>query len=235
MSCSLLDRGSTPDCENLPIPGTEARLILINWDDVLFIYDGNDTGESGRVWDDTFDQTFGPFISAGTGLGVITSIILKGGRQAYEFLGFRNDVKKSEECEQTSHRKKRFKHACGFVVYEIDQAQKNNLVKMSKGRFIAIVENKGRGDDAFELLGRECGLKIVAGVIRETQGFYQIQLATPDNGIEYERKLPQTFGKSYQDGLEMIEGLLEEPETLTADATDITADSDLITADQTMR
>lgn len=209
MSCGRLDRGSTPDCDNLPTGGTEARLILINWDDVLYVYEGNDTLPSGSVWDPTFDLTFGPVVTAGTGLGVIVQIVLKAGKTAYEFFGFRNDVKKSEECEQTSHSKKRFKHHCGFVVYEIDQLQKNNLKKMSKGRFMAIVENRGRGADAFELLGKNSGLKMVAGVIRETQGFYQINLSTPDNGIEYERKLPQTIGISYANALEIIDDLFD--------------------------
>lgn len=238
MSCGSITKGSEPDCDNIPVGGTKARLILINWDDVLYILEGNDIFGSGSVWDDTFDDTFGPVVVAGAGLGVITAIVLKPGRQAYEFIGFRNDVKKSEETQKTTGNKKRFIHRCGFVIYEVDQLQKLNIKDIAKGRFMAIVESKGEDPDSIELLGKDCGLQIVAGRIRdayETQGVFVINLATPDNGVEYERKLPQTVGTSYANAVEIIDGLLAEPEPLTVDATDITVDSDLVTADQTMR
>ena len=214
MSCSTIDRGSQADCDDLPTPGTEARLILINWDDVLYIFEGNDTSESGRVWDNTFDNTFGPMVVAGVGLGVITQIVLYPGKQAYEFFGFRNDVKKVEEVERISSNKKRFLHRCGFVIYEVDQLQKVNINHMAKGRFMAIVERKGGDEDSLELLGRDCGLKMQAGRIRDVHqnsGVFIIDLATP-GGVEYERKLPQTVGTSYTNGLEIIDDLLESEE-----------------------
>lgn len=207
MSCSTIDIGSQPDCDNLPTPGTEARLILINWDDVLYIYEGNDVG-GGRVWDDTFDFTFGPLVTAGIGSGIIIQIVLKPGKQAYEFLGFRTDVKKSEEVQNTTHNKRRFLHRCGFVIYEVDQLQKVNIKHLAKGRFMAIVTNN---NESIELLGKNCGLKIEQGKIRdvhENGGVYVINLSTP-GGVEYERKLPQTVGTSFENGLEIIDGLLE--------------------------
>lgn len=212
MSCGHISRGSEPDCDNLPVGGTKARLILINWDDVLYILEGNDVAESGSVWDETFDETFGPSVLAGAGLGVITAIVLKPGKQAYEFIGFRNDVKKSEETQKTSHNKKRFIHHCGFVIYEVDQPQKLNIKDIARGRFMAIVESNGEGADSIELLGRDVGLQIDAGQIRsahETSGVFVINLSTPDNGVEYERKLPQTVGTSYADGQEIIDGLFD--------------------------
>lgn len=212
MSCGTISRGSIPDCDNLPVGGTKARLILINWDDVLYILEGNDTLSSGSVWGPEFDDTFGPIVEVGAGLGVITSIVLKPGKQAYEFTGFRNDVKKSEETQKTTGNKKRFIHRCGFVIYEVDELQKLNIKDIAKGRFMAIVESKGEDPDSIELLGRDCGLQIVAGRIRdayETQGVFVINLATPGNGVEYERKLPQTVGISYANGLEIIDGLME--------------------------
>lgn len=213
MSCGSITRGSTPDCDNLPIAGTDARLILINWDDVLYILEGNGEIESsGSVWDSSFDITFGPVVTVSSGFGVITAIILKGGKEAYEFIGFRNDVKKSEETHKTSHNKKRFVHRCGFVIYEVDPLQKLNVRDIARGRFLAIVETKGKDDNSLEVLGKDCGLQIEAGQIRnahETNGVFVINLSTPDNGVEWERKLPQTLGTSYENGLEIIEGLLE--------------------------
>jgi len=183
MSCHLLDRGSSFDCE-VPTAGTEARLILINYDDVLKIY-----------WSD--DK-------------VITSIVLKVVKVAYEFFGFNQDVKKSEGVVKTNL-KNRFTHSVDFVVYEVTQQQKNNLRKMAKGRFMAIVELSGKTDYSLELLGREVGLKMSSGQIKsahESSGVYTISLATPDNGIEFERGLPQVIGSSYNNGIEIIDDIL---------------------------
>jgi len=234
MSCGQITRGSIPCCDestvssegtfdptfdftfqgsgqavecSMPVAGTRARLILINYKHVVKIYTSD--------------------------IGVITSIVLSG--PAYEFLGFRNDVKKSDEVIKTSNSKRRFKHHVSFVIYELDQLQKRNIIKLAKGRFVAIVENNGKGPDSIELLGRECGLKMMEGQIRnahENGGLYIIDLSTPGNGIEFERKLPQTVGGSYSEGLTIIEDLLN---ALTVDATDITVDSDMITSDQTIR
>lgn len=185
MSCGTITRGSEPDCDNLPQEGTRARLILINYNDVTRIYTSD--------------------------IGVIISVGMRSGTVGYEFLGFRNDVKKSDEVVKREQSKQRFKHNVSFVVHDRDQPQKTNVVNIVKGRFIAIVENKGKDENSIELLGRECGLQIVGGQIRnahENGGFFTINLATPDNGVEFERKLPQTLGTSYSDGLDLIEVIL---------------------------
>jgi hypothetical protein len=80
-----------------------------------------------------------------------------------------------------------------------------------RGRFLAITESKGKEENSIEVLGKECGLAIVGGLIRDAQengGMFTINLATPDNGVEFERKLPQNLGATYEDGLIIIEGLL---------------------------
>ena len=184
MSCYLIDRGSTVDCE-VPAAGTEATLILMNWDDVETIYI-NDEGK-------------------------IISIDLNGDAVAYEFFGFNQDVRKSEGVVQTNL-KNRFTHSVDFVVYEVTQEQKNNLRKMAKGRFMAIMELKGMQDYSIELLGIEVGLKMLGAQIKnvhENSGVYTISLSTPDNGIEFERKLPQVVGISYENALEIIDSLLD--------------------------
>ena len=184
MSCHTITIGSGPDCDNLPIPGTEARLILINWDEVERIY----TNDEGKI----------------------ISIDLSGDAVAYEFLGFGQDVKKNEGVVQTDL-KNRFTHSVDFVVYELTQEQKNNLRKMAKGRFMAIVELKGKEDYSIELLGIDVGLKMLGAQIKnvhENGGLYTITLSTPENGVEFERKLPQVVGTSYENGLDIIEGLL---------------------------
>lgn len=184
MSCGRITKGSVPICDELPEGGTRARLILINWDDVRFIFENN---------------------------GVITSIELYPGKVAYEFLGFNADVKKSDDVVKLTTLKSRFRHATSFIIYENDQPQKTNIKGLVKGRFLAITESKGHEDNCIEVLGRDCGIAIVGGVIRdayENGGMFTINLSTPDNGVEFERKLPQTLSATYEEGLVIIEGLL---------------------------
>lgn len=189
MSCGTITRGSAvAGCDDLPEAGTRARLILINYKDV-----------------DRYKELNGK----------ITDIILFAGSFGYEFTGFRNDIKKSEEVVKREQSKQRVTHSVGFVVYEVDQPQKTNLKQLARGRFVAIVESNGKDDDSIEVLGKECGLQIVEGQIRnahENSGVFVLNLATPNNGIEFERKLPQTLGTSYTDGLEIIDDILEEAE-----------------------
>lgn len=209
MSCGTIDIGSAADCENIPESGTRARLVLMNWADVYRITESN---------------------------GIITSIELYPGKQAYEFLGFRTDVKKADEVVKTVL-KSRFKHHVGFIIYERDQIQKNNIWRIVRGRFLAVVENNGKDENSIEVLGKNVGLQIVGTVIRnayENGGFFVISLSTPENGIEFEKKLPQNLGYSYGEGLSIIYALLNPGEEVpTFDSTAFTFDSSLLTFDQT--
>jgi hypothetical protein len=192
MSCGTITRGSSADCDSLPPGGTNARLILFNFDDI-------------EGFDEDSDNN-------------ITDITLKQGATGYEFLGFRNDVKKSEEVVKPEVGIPKFKHNVGFVVYENTQVQKNNVENIARGRFVAIVENKGKDNNAFEVVGKGVGLEIVAGPIRnahENGGFFVISLSTPDDQGELEPQLPQTLkasgstsGTQYQANLALIDSLL---------------------------
>ncbi|HET7898610.1 MAG TPA: hypothetical protein VFL47_13085, partial [Flavisolibacter sp.] len=145
----------------------------------------------------------------------ITDIDMAGGAYAYEFLGFRNDVKKSEEVVKPEVGVPKFKHNVGFVVYENSQLQKNNVENIARGRFVAIVENKGKDENSFEVVGKGVGVEIVAGPIRnahENGGFFVISLSTPDDQGELEPQLPQTLlaggsgsGSVYQNNLAFID------------------------------
>lgn len=196
---NLIDRGSSVECDEIPEAGTRARLILINYKDISRFYVSDE--------------------------GKIISIEMLANKQGYEFLGFRSDVKKSDEVVKRELSNKRFKHAVSFVVYEQTQLQKNNLRGMIRGRFVAIIENRGKDDDSIEVLGREVGLEIVGGLIRdahESGGFFILNLATPDNGVEFERKLPQTLGIDYSTGLEIIEEVLSIGEGIFDETFDLT-------------
>lgn len=189
MACGAITKGSDADCDEIPEGGTRARLILANYDDI-----------------ESYTETD----------GVITDIELAGGAFLYEFLGFRNDVKKSEEVIKPDVGIPKFKHNVGFVVYENTQVQKNNVENIARGRFVAIVENKGKTENVFEVVGKGVGVEIVAGPIRnahENGGFFVISLSTPDDQGETENKLPQTLqiagsGTTYANTLAFLETLL---------------------------
>lgn len=192
MDCGDITRGSSADCNNLPPGGTNARLILFNYDEIV-----------------DFDEDEN---------GVITAINLETSPQAYgyEFIGFRNDMKKSEEVIKPEIGIPKFKHNTGFVVYENTQIQKNNVEKIARGRFVAVIENKGKSDYSYEVVGKGVGLEIVAGPIRnahENGGFFVIALSTPDDQGELEPKLPQTL-QVEASGVSIYESTTDYLETL---------------------
>ena len=212
MSCGTITRGSIATCDTAP-GGMRARVILINFSDILKIYSNDD----GKIVDIVLKSEIAGGIPLDFELDAPFSSEVISSSTAYEFLGFRNDVKKSEEVEKTSQHKKRFRHNLSFVVYEVDQVQKNNLKRLAKGRVLAIAETLGETEDSIEVLGRDCGLQIVAGQIRSAgeNNVFIINLSTPDNGREYERKLPQTLGISYENGQDIIDDLVGEEEEPT--------------------
>lgn len=188
--CGAIDRGSSADCDNLPVGGTEARLILFNNADIASYTEDAD--------------------------GNITDISLNPGAFGHEFIGFRNDMKATQESLTPEVGPTRFKHGVGLNIYEMTQLQKNNIEKLARGNVVAIVENRGKDANAHEVFGKGVGLQIVPGVLRnahENGGLYVIALATPDGEGLTEPKLPQTLlatgsGTAYEANLAFIESLL---------------------------
>ena len=188
--CGAIDRGSSADCDNLPVGGTEARMILMNNADIS----DYDVDADGNV----------------------TDITLNPGAFAYEFIGFRNDMKATQEAITPDVGPTRFKHGVGLNIYEMTQLQKNNIEKLARGNVVAIVENRGKDANAHEVFGKGVGLQIVPGVLRnahENGGLYVLSLATPDGEGLTEPKLPQTLvvagsGSAYENNLAFIEDLL---------------------------
>lgn len=170
MSCGTITIGSSPSCTDPLKSGTEPRLYLFNYQDVVTVTESTSTPN------------------------LLTAFTLASNTVAHVFEGYKQDVKPTQEVIAPSNGANQFKHSLGFVVYEITQLQKNNLQRLAKGRFIAVVENKGKESEAFEVYGLGSGLEIVPGVARDSYangGGYIIQLATPEN--EFEPMLPQTI------------------------------------------
>lgn len=187
MACGSITRGAViDDCADIPNGGTRARLLLANYDDI--------TGYT----EDVNEQ--------------ITAITMAPGATFYEFTGFRNDVKSFQEVIKPEIGIAKFKHSVGLVIYENTQLQKNNVENIARGKFVAIVENKGKDVHSVEVVGKGVGLGIVAGAIRnahENGGFFVLTLATEDDIGELESQLPQTLtGASYAAIQTLIDALL---------------------------
>lgn len=184
--CGNISIGSDPDCDDLPVGGTEPNLWVINWtdldDDAPFTYDVN---------------------------GKITDIVLKAGKVAYAYVGFRNDMKVLSEVVNPGVGPNGVKQTGGLVIYDRTQIMKNNIRKFIKGKFVFISKLKGRDDDSLIVMGAKVGLEIVPGGIYDAHangGYYILSFASPEG--EMELGLPITLGTTYQDGLDIITDLL---------------------------
>lgn len=193
MSCGLITLGSRPDCDDPLKSGTRPRLFLINYDDVISVTESTSTPN------------------------LITAITFAANKVAYVFENFKQDVKPVQSTIAPANGSNQNKHAVSFLVYETGQLQKNNIQEIQKGRFMAIVENKGKTANSFELYGLGTGMEIVPGDNRDGQangGGYIIPLATPDG--EFEPMLPQTiFSTDYATTLALVEEYAGLP-TVTA-------------------
>lgn len=183
MSCGNITTGSRPDCNNPLKTGTQPRLFLMNYDDLLSVTTSTSTPN------------------------LLTALTFATNTVSYLFEGYKQDVKPTQEVIAPSNGQNQFKHNLNFLVYEISQLQKNNLQRLAKGRFIAIVENKGKDANAFEVYGLNSGLELVPGVVRDplaNGGGYLISLATMEN--EFEPLLPQTlFSTDYATTKALVE------------------------------
>ena len=185
MACDLIVLGSRPVCADDGTPlksGTMPRLFLFNLTEVLSATESTTTPN------------------------LLTAITMATNTVSYVFEGYKQDVKPTQEFVVPGNGGTMFKHAVNFIVYDITQLQKNNLQRMAKGRFVAIVENKGKNDESFEVYGLGSGMEIVPGVARDTNangGGYIISLATPE--VESEPMLPQTlFTTDYATTLALV-------------------------------
>lgn len=196
--CGTIQIGSSPNCLVPLKSGTEPRLYLFNFDDIVSVTEG-------------------------TTPNLLTAITLKANTVGYVFEGYKQDVKPIQEVIAPSNGANQLKHSLGFIVYEITQLQKNNLQKVVKGGFVAICENKGRNADSFEVYGLNAGLEIVPGQARDTYangGGYIIQLATPEN--EFEPLLPQTlFITDYATTKALLDGYAALPTVTVISDVDI--------------
>jgi len=186
MACGEITLGSAADCDNLPSGGTRARAIVFNYDDI----------ESYTEVD-----------------GVITAINLVNGAYGYEFTGLGNSFQKSEDFSRSGATGiGRYKHKNSIIIYERTQAQKDNIKSMGNGRFVVALFNRGDDADAIELAGKDVGVELTPGEIRNAyanDSFFVLNMATPEGEIENESAPMQSvFITDYATTVAMLEALL---------------------------
>lgn len=192
MGCGSITRGSVvEDCADIPPGGTRARLLLANKSEITgYTYNGD---------------------------GEITAITFAASAGFYEFTGYRtNEIGKTEEVIKPELGPAKFKHGTKLIVYENTQIQKNNIESMVKGSMVALIENNGNDANSFELLGKDVGLSVVAGPIRDANtngGYFVINLATPDDEgvLEGELATTVTLASGYTANLAAIDALIIAP------------------------
>ena len=178
--------GSDPDLCNPPAGGTRARAILFNYDDIDDYTEAN---------------------------GKITAINLKAGKSGYEFVGLAQSFLLSQDFQRSSTTGiGRYKHKHTLLIYERTQAQKDNIKNLGNGRFVAALFNRGQDADAIVLAGKDVGLELQAGEIQNAyanEGFFTLNMATPEGDTENESALMQSFGPDYDTVETMLEALLD--------------------------
>lgn len=177
-ACGGISVGAPYDCDNPIAAGVDQRLILIDktvFDEAII----------------TFDVTI---------TTLITNIVLTGsGNAGFAFQGIRRSLNPQSAFVPATV-SVGYDHQVDFQVFEIGQAQKDNLEKLGLSKVVAIVQNvnaPGNGDAVFEVFGKDAGMELQAGPMRinsdnETNSSYTISLKTSDESGK-EPKLPTSY------------------------------------------
>lgn len=189
--CGKISASVAIDCDNPLVAGANDRLILINKED----------------WD---NGTITPNVSNSE---LIEGITLPSGTDAYYFEG-KNDSVEPKQTLVKQRYAEVYDHEVIFKVFKADAATKQQLEKMVKGKFVAIIENNFKGssgNSCFEIYGYDVGLQVMEmeRVIMdaETQGAFNITLRTPENIKE--AHLPKTlYITSYAATKAVVDALL---------------------------
>ena len=179
------------DCDNPIVPGVDQRLILGNLGDIDTI---------------TFDLTIPTLITDIT--------LLSGGKEALFFEGIRQSLNPQYSLIPATV-SVGYDHQVDFLVFDLNQVQKENLEAMALTKLFAVVQNRnnaGNGDALFEVYGIGTGLELQTNVRipsdTETGGAFSLSLKTSDNEGK-EPKMPQNwFDTDFATTLAKVDALL---------------------------
>lgn len=191
MGCGEITQGIANNCAYPLSGGVDDRLLLINYSD----------------WKDAV------ITRNITNNQIIENIVLASGANAFVFEGQnnsntpKNDMVKGKVFNN-------FTHEVAFLALTKDAATKETLEEITKGRFVAIVQNNYKGNagaSAFEVYGGDAGMICtVMGADpanADTQGAYSITLASLAPSLE--PHLPATiFITNYATTKAIVDGLV---------------------------
>lgn len=199
--CDAISLGAIYDCQNIPQPGNDPTLVLVNKEDL----------NAGSI----------TYNTAGT---LITNVTLATNRPAYLFQGWKDSVKSKIDLVQTDSGPM-YKHMVDLVVYDVSPVQRQNLERMCRGSICAFVEKRKKDSNTFELYGADAGMYVVPGTLyssNENGGVFKVSLASLDG--QEETKMQQTvLSTDYATTQSLIRGLTFPPSITSLNVTAIAA------------
>jgi hypothetical protein len=199
--CDSISIGAVYDCKNIPQPGNDPSLVLVNKEDL----------NAGSI----------TYNSAGT---LITNVTLAVNRPGYLFEGWKDSVKTKIELVQLESGPM-FKHMVDLVIYDVTPIQRQNLERMCRGSVSAFVEKRKKDSNSFELYGGDAGLYVVPGTLyssNENGGVFKVSLASLDG--QEEVSMQQTvLSTDYSATKSLIRGLAFGPTITSLNVTSIAA------------
>lgn len=176
MACEgLITADILYDCDNSPVGGLEADVLLFNVADI-----------------DTAAIT----VDAANG-DIVTNFQLLSGKTGFLLQGVKQINSASSELVKKEFSSDKHKHVFNGVVLNVSAANKLQINSMSEGaKYIAIIDRKWKGAanaEAFLILGLESGLELQTAIwnSNENDGVLQFSLESTENFEE--PKLPNTL------------------------------------------
>lgn len=170
MGCVSIDANIEIPCPNDLTAGVVANFLLANKDDISTI-----------VYDNTNKH-------------LITDINMKQGKKFYKVEGQLQSTEPKVTMVAGTY-VNQFEHELKFLVFKIDAATREQLVKMKDGNFVAILENNytsANGSTKYEVYGAGTGLKgnLIERTVNDTEtlGAFSVTLKTAEYARE--AKLP---------------------------------------------
>ena len=171
-----LQMGKNMNCTSLVKDSTECRSPIPGVENIVYLIDRNKLLTYSKDPENLY----------------IEEMIFSSG--GYYFRGIRTSVNPSAEVVAGDNLN--FPHNLQFIIPDVSNSQKKNIRRLTRGRYIAIVENKDKTrDNVFEVYGLNAGLEMQSGIIREqnnpeTNGVFVINLRG-----DYENNIPDSIWK----------------------------------------
>lgn len=181
MSCKLTE-GVSLECDEAILPGVRDRLILINFDDF----------KAGTLTMDLTNDV------------LATNLTLPVGVNAYAFIG--EGIEPNENLAGDEFQRL-YRHETRFRIFKDDPATKQTVLKLTRGKVVAIVETN---NDRFEIFGKDSGLICTEYANNRADAAevgYNLLLSTRER--DREKLLPLTlFDTDYLTTKGIVESLL---------------------------